>query len=567
MYDKIFESIKGIYTHERDEIGIFAWANKEIIIDDFVIKRSGFLICVDIPDDIAPIEIIVRKKNVFRKLICNKGVHILPTGVISAKFSRSKFHSDDSRELSVKIRIINKFTEIGGVQIEIEEFEQKDECYSNSRYRTKITLPIAESLDYYDIFVHFDRDDPVSLTNGTYLSLIKLRNNINTISIGSLNINEKTEYCVNHAIIVIDVKKRVDWFDFMNLESDFIDKDNCDAFLHRANNLSSLIPKYVQWYVTWKCNYSCKYCWQESNQEFYRNAPITKVAPEIWANAINKLKPKFLYLTGGEPTLYKQLPEFLSMLNKSIKIVMTTNLEAMNIDRFTSLVSPSQFDELTVSFHPTQVDKERFEKRISKLYNSGFYAIGIEMVLHPMNLSMINFLNSLVETLRIKVRYDDYTPVIGRFVPSQEENRKILFAKEFSERHNKEILSHAPTDTFKRYQSIDTKETDDSERKILINSALCEHNYIYCGAGMVKLTVDGIGNVYACTSAIDRSRLFGHEALPHYQILGNILEGTFNWHTRAFLCNEAFRCSACDYAYLDRGWIPVVLKKKYPIPE
>jgi hypothetical protein len=56
--------------------------------------------------------------------------------------------------------------------------------------------------------------------------------------------------------------------------------------------------------------------------------------------------------------------------------------------------------------------------------------------------------------------------------------------------------------------------------------------------------------------------------LPHYAPIGNVLDTDFQMLSQPIACWEAFRCSACDFQVLDRGWMnlehPV---SPLPIPE
>jgi len=83
------------------------------------------------------------------------------------------------------------------------------------------------------------------------------------------------------------------------------------------------------------------------------------------------------------------------------------------------------------------------------------------------------------------------------------------------------------------------------------------------------VTIDELGDVYSCMSAVDRSKLFDRLALPHYTPLGNLFQdGGFQMLERPIPCWESFRCSACDFQVLDIGWTKMPeTAVQLPLPE
>ena len=111
-----------------------------------------------------------------------------------------------------------------------------------------------------------------------------------------------------------------------------------------AMELANRIDLSIQWYVTWKCNFACAYCWQEVAADRYRHGRINRIEPEQWAEAFGRLRPRELYLTGGEPSLYNKLPELIALLDPNIELVMNSNFgNALVIKRFLEHVRPTVF--------------------------------------------------------------------------------------------------------------------------------------------------------------------------------------------------------------------------------
>lgn len=554
-----YDHVVGLYENELDELGNFSWCKKNVFFSNLPSSDENIHI-LDVPSDLSPLHGTAKTENGDQSILFSNGFNILPKDIISLHFNDCLSITGETRELVAKFRILSKNKKLCGFNISHECKQIYSAADSKTQWITKIVFSGEIYAGTYDLIATGNQTDKIEIS-GEIDSFQIFRNSKN-FSFHFTNDRDRKslELIFDSFLIINNIKRRTNWFDFYCLESEY---EKTKSKSDNAKNMLSSIPLFVQWYVTWKCNYKCHYCWQESNPEFYRNAPITKESPEKWAQAFNLLQPEFLYLTGGEPTLYKKLPEMISLLDKTTKLIMTTNLGYdLNMDKFLSLVSPSQFEELMVSYHPTQVSQEVFKKRIVQLVESGFLSLGIEMVLNPSNLNHLDFIKNIVSTYNLKIRLDDFHPVSGVYYPTENEKLLTTSAKNFALYHNKKI--NIPDSLFSEGSNYNRTDLIDNSE---ITEAIKFRDYVYCGAGSRKITVDGYGDVYACTSSIDRSKLFGHASLPHYQVLGNILNGSFKWLDRPFLCREAFRCSACDYEVLDKAWCLVPGLPKYPIPE
>jgi len=524
---------------EQDDRGSFIWLTPESEIPE----QLGHEVFLEVTEELKDRRVRVGSGE---DLELHAGLNFFPLESGDRKlFFRGHFSpQNDARQLTARLRLFehNK-----------KDFEVSyHPSGSSGELETRIRFNGPFVRGWVDLVVQGPSGKNISIRAGSEQSSFELQNKKISISFfAGVDFCQSVE--ISAPVMVMDLRVRENYFDYFGDEKT---SDNEPA-LKASTEAAQHIPLFVQWFVTWKCNYKCHYCWQEANPEFYRNAPITRVPAMKWAGAFNRLKPKFLYLTGGEPTLYKHLPEMLSLIDDQTHLIMTTNLGFdLDLEKFVNLVAPSKFSELMVSYHPTQVGQEDFSRRIRALVKAGFDTLGIEMVLNPSNLSEIPFLNRLVADCGIKVRYDDFHPVSGLYVASESAQQAQEKAKDFAEKHNSKVTQ--------RTLAI-FSDTVDFDAKKLISPK--KGQAIYCPAGQRKINVDGLGDVYACMSAIDRSRLFGPTSMPHYSKLGNVLDGSFDWFHRPIICHEAFRCSACDYQVLDKAWHPLLKHIEVPIPE
>lgn len=349
----------------------------------------------------------------------------------------------------------------------------------------------------------------------------------------------------------LDIKSiinRKNFYDFLGLSS-VADKSS-EENLNKTKEIISKEKLSIQWFVTWKCNMSCEYCWQESAGSVYRNlGGKTIKTPSDWAKSLNKLGANRIYFTGGEPTLYKDLPILLNLLNDDITFDMTSNFgKTFNIEDWKD-VNPDKWNFMFFSLHPTQWENPNhfFDKLENFIKHFPPSKIGIEMVLHPENVKLV----SPEKILEFSKKHKILDPHLDQYHNSNFKNINRKYNFEFS----KNNFTPTYSDKYGFYEKTNVNEF--------------RRQPIYCPAGWKKINIDFEGNVFTCMSAIDRSKIFGESSMPHYRPIGNIFDEDFKLNTRPILCWESFRCSACDFQVLQHSWTPFKNEFNYklPIPE
>lgn len=432
------------------------------------------------------------------------------------------------------------------------------DVFFNGNFENQDTLYTIKNLksNWIDIVYYLH-----SSTNGTLTIISENRkDNIPTFTGGQRSISYKiNESDINNNsftfklnsnssdLNIVSVINRRDYYDFYGLESSDVENDtsfNLNKSISQINKLKLSL----QWFITWKCNMSCEYCWQESASDVYRNLGgkniITK---ELWANSINKLNISKLYFTGGEPTLFSDLPYMLELLNNDIRFDMTSNFgKTFKLDDWKG-VNSDRWDSMYFSLHPTQWNSpdDFFNKLEQFIQYFDSSKIGIEMVLHPKNVELVS-----------QDRINEFSTKHGLISPHLDEFHNSKF--ESINRSSNEVST-----------DINISKDFDTEYKFYEPSDNINLSPVYCAAGWKKLNMDFEGNIYTCMSAIDRSKLFDSSAMPHYSPLGNIFDPNFKVNTRPIICGEAFRCSACDSQVLNPSWNNIKTRTNYrlPIPE
>jgi hypothetical protein len=238
---------------------------------------------------------------------------------------------------------------------------------------------------------------------------------------------------------------------------------------------------------------------------------------------------------------------------------MTTNFgPTFNLEKWKVGVPVDRFTNITVSLHPTQTDKEEFFYKAEQYVNHyGSDRFGIELVKHPDNLRIISELelSDFCNKHKIELILDDYVSVF------REEDQSGM-DKDFYQQIV-EIKSIIPTDHRSLSRKVSVPEDCSLKLEPTDNK---ERLPVFCPAGNLRINVDAFADVYTCMSAIDRSKMFGSHALPHYPPIGNLLDPDFKLLNEPVICWESFRCSACDSCRVGEHWNPVDEEFSYQLP-
>ena len=381
----------------------------------------------------------------------------------------------------------------------------------------------------------------------------------------ALGRNRTIRFTSTSALEVESAVVRRDFYDFMGLRSCSAGEPEMLANERRAADLGNNIGMSIQWFVTWKCNYTCAYCWQEVAADRYRHGRINKVEPQEWVDAFARLNPSELHLTGGEPSLYKKLPELIALLDPEIGLVMNSNLgKALAIEPFLEHVRPDRFRKLIFSLHPSQVPIDVFFAKLAQLKRASYRNLVAEMVLYPLNLPLAGEVIARCRDLEVSVSFDPYVPAAADAMPRDEAMlAQMRHWIEVAADHTQSLHEVSPY-SFDQPQFFEIARDERTSAASVPSGRLP----IFCAAGSRRINIDDVGDAYACTSAVDRSKMFDRLALPHYAPLGNVFDPEFSPLQRPILCWESFRCSACDFRVVDPAWTRLSnAPHELPLPE
>lgn len=277
----------------------------------------------------------------------------------------------------------------------------------------------------------------------------------------------------------------------------------------------------VMW-VTFQCNYKCSYCPVvtkfDFGKVFKRNDEKT---PDEWIAALEKLPPARIYISGGEPFIYKGLPDFINKQSKHKILGAVTNgtVPAKIYDRINRKI------HLNISYHSEFTNQDEFLKKIEELQALKKFYINVNIVATPENLPIISILKDRLIDKDVSLHVDPYIDPDMKFEYSTEE-RKTLMGVLYSDRKN----------------SLDRLNFESYEKK-------------QCSAGRNYINIVPNGDVFRCAagfeytySTLRASVLASGPSAPYDPSIfsmGNIFDEDFSLDTKDLICG--LPCpAACD---------------------
>lgn len=134
----------------------------------------------------------------------------------------------------------------------------------------------------------------------------------------------------------------------------------CNVLLFE--HIRKVPDQFLRCILTLKCHAGCTYCSAAISEVSDSVASFT-LAPEIWAEGINR-RQRPIVITGGEPFLYKRLPELVNMLDPKIQVRIYTNLQHSVAFYVSEVRRPVSF---VVSLHPSTSRFDQWYARVCQL--------------------------------------------------------------------------------------------------------------------------------------------------------------------------------------------------------
>lgn len=173
-------------------------------------------------------------------------------------------------------------------------------------------------------------------------------------------------------------------------------------------------PVCVSFEITYNCNARCKHC----DLGDYIEEP--RLGPEVFGEHIAQLKPAVAQISGGEPTLRKDLPEIVREMRRRDPVavfVITTNVQILNEERYLELrdAGIDQFslsldypDERQNEFRNLKGNFERIAELVPRLARHGNNDIIFACVVQSDNFRDLPKIADLAKKWGVSVNFSTY---------------------------------------------------------------------------------------------------------------------------------------------------------------
>jgi len=321
-----------------------------------------------------------------------------------------------------------------------------------------------------------------------------------------------------------------------------------EQITHVGSHLKGHLPNelvYITWTLTSTCNFSCSYCPEELHDKEYK-FPAYEGAINFIGTLITTL-PKNAYInlaiTGGEPSMWPKLVEFLKAVETMFKsttqkivIQIDTNLSRTN-RYWQDFVSHNlgHFVVLHPSYHADEMkhNDELFYDNLEII--SQEHLVNASFLLEPKNFdhitNLIKRINATlpVDTMIVPIRdnfkhdiNDDYTPEQLEYITDLGKNRFFYKGQKYGK--DRDAEPSWPQQVYYNHKKINFLEI----------IAKKQHSFKgwKCSAGSRRFFIEPNGDVYPCSKLIsprimvDGKRKFASDRTDK-NFMGNINEGSF----------------------------------------
>jgi len=144
----------------------------------------------------------------------------------------------------------------------------------------------------------------------------------------------------------------------------------------KVNSVTSNAPDtiIISWVISTRCNFKCSYCPPFLHDNTYFPVKLDAIVP-FFKKYISD-RPTFFDITGGEPTLWKELPEFIKRMNAKNLIFGINSNGSMPLSWWKNLISITGPQlRVNLSFHPEEGDSQHY-LNIFRYLSVNCYAYG-----------------------------------------------------------------------------------------------------------------------------------------------------------------------------------------------
>jgi MoaA/NifB/PqqE/SkfB family radical SAM enzyme len=183
----------------------------------------------------------------------------------------------------------------------------------------------------------------------------------------------------------------------------------------------SLFPNQLMVLIwpTFRCNYECSYCpvvtWFNMASIYPKEC---ERPPADWIDAMSRLPKANIYFSGGEPFLYRGLPDVINGLVARHNILGVVTNGTVNVSEYDKIKNPIH---LNISYHREFVAEDKFVAKIQALRDLRKFHINVNIVATRENLPVLERVSKLITDRRVSLHVDPYIDPGSNFRYTREE--------------------------------------------------------------------------------------------------------------------------------------------------
>jgi sulfatase maturation enzyme AslB (radical SAM superfamily) len=279
----------------------------------------------------------------------------------------------------------------------------------------------------------------------------------------------------------------------------------------------------IEWVISNYCNFSCSYCTEDLFGNTSRALDLDTAVTFFNTVHEHNPEPKMLSLSGGEPTMWKHLPEFVDRVADKYFFQIVTN-GSRTLDWWKRFVYNRSIDRITMSVHTEFVNYDKTYDNIDFLQEHT--DLTILLLFKPGCISELEtFANKLV---------DNNIKCVIQIKPlTSHDSRKVY---EYTDEEKKYIRDFKYDNATKDHDSqiakrliIDGKEHNLSTTFKLIADGLNKFTGWKCNLGKTRMFIWHDGNVFPATCNTGMKR-------P----IGNVFENRLETYSGSTICKDSF---------------------------
>lgn len=253
----------------------------------------------------------------------------------------------------------------------------------------------------------------------------------------------------------------------------------------------------VNWMMSNVCNFSCSYCnhiLHDGTNKWPNFDKIIRFIDKVCEHYTQKNKTIYFDLTGGEITLFKDLPRIIDYLNsKNCWIGLISN-GSQRLKYWKSIVE--KIDHICLSYHPESIMEQHFIDTVDFLHNE--VPTHVNIMMEPNSFEKCRLVGNHIRKLKnISISYQPLVNELGHnntlFDYSADQLNTLI--------HYEKTMQAEWCRRLKTYRGkMKELHMDNSENEITTPEILstAKNNYTgwYCWAGVEQLVIDSFGEIY-----------------------------------------------------------------------